>query len=91
VCSLLWYFSPFKGQLDEVLSYLLWTFDRVKGNDYIRKLMSRSKASLLVGTRPGLAVTSLTARVKAEKEHRNDMVAAEEEKNAMRAVNRDFF
>jgi hypothetical protein len=34
----------------------------------------------------------LTARVKAEKEHRKDMVAAaEEENNAMRAVIRDLF
>jgi hypothetical protein len=48
--------------------------------------MSRAKASLLVGTRPCLAVTSLNARVKAEKEHRKDMVAVEEEKNAMQAV-----
>jgi uncharacterized membrane-anchored protein YjiN (DUF445 family) len=79
------------GELDEVLSYLLRTFGRVKGKDYVRKLMSRSKASLLVGTRPGLAVTSLTARVKAEKEHRKDMVAAEEENNAMRAVIRELF
>jgi ethanolamine ammonia-lyase small subunit len=91
VHSLLWSFPPFKGQLDEVLSYLLRTFGRVKGKDYVRKLMSRSKASLLVGTRPGLAVTSLTARVKAEKEHRKDMVAAEEENNAMRAVIRELY
>jgi hypothetical protein len=80
------------GELDEVLSYLLRMFGRVKGKDYVRKLMSRSKASLLVGTRrPGLTVTSLTARVKAEKEHRKDMVAAEEENNAMRAVIRELF
>jgi hypothetical protein len=65
--------------LDDVLSSLLRTFGRVKGKDYVRKLMSRSKASLLAGTRPGLAVTSLNARVKKEKEQRKDMVAAEEE------------
>jgi DNA-directed RNA polymerase sigma subunit (sigma70/sigma32) len=52
----------------------------VKGKDYVRKLMSRSNASL-----------SLTARVKAEKEHRKDMVAAEKENNAMRAVIRELF
>jgi hypothetical protein len=91
VCSLLWSFSLFKGQLDEVLSYLLRTFGKVKGKDYVRKIMSRSKASLLVGTRPGLAVMSLNAHVKTGKYHRKDMVAAEEENNAMRAVIRELF
>jgi hypothetical protein len=64
----------------------------VKGKDYVRNLMSRSKASLLTGwnaTRLGRDV--LDCACKSEKEHRKDMIAAEEEKNAMRAVIRELF
>jgi hypothetical protein len=102
VCSSLWSFSPFKGGnwIHEVLSDLLRTFGRAKGKDYVvRKRMYVAfkgiSSIVLVGTRPGLAVTSLNARVKAEKEHRKDMVAAAScrgrKHNAMRAVIRELF
>jgi hypothetical protein len=56
-----------------------------------RKLDALLEASVDGETRPGLTVTSLTARGKAEKEHRKDMVAAEEENNAIREVIRELF
>jgi hypothetical protein len=43
-----------------------------------RKLDALLEARVDGDTRPDLAVTSLTARVKSEKEHRKDMLASEE-------------